>query len=167
MLSRCQNVAGNVLQHGRVLAGNFASRALLPLCLLGTIPCVSGAPISPSDAISKATVDIDSLMSSLAVLAYTLAPYAFVVAGLTRVACILSRPTRGRGHPKYSGTLSFITAFGWWAVRVAQEESDKEATLLAAFFACYASFVADSRRNVKEKKQYLLQVVSYAVIFCL
>lgn len=160
ILARCQSNQEKLLQHARPFVRKAPLTTLLTICLLGHIPHIAGAPVSPGDVILKTTHDIESFMDAVGSMAITLAPYSFVVAGAARLVYIWRRSLRKKSHPVYSGTLSIFTAFGWWAVRVTQQESaKKEAAFLAAFFACYASFVADSRRSIREKKQYVLSIL--------
>lgn len=165
--TRGRRIAETFLQCTHVLVSEISSTRLLPLCLLGSIPRVVGAPISPAEAMLNATDEFQSFTSNLGNGAISLAPYGFFVGGIARVLYIAGRPTRARGFPMYSCALSLFTAFGWWGIRVAQEDLSLEATFIAAFFACYASLVADLRRSAKEKKKYLLLSVFAGAISCL
>jgi hypothetical protein len=163
------NTPGNtrVKQHTRLI-DIFSCRIFTAACLLGSIPHVEGAPISPGNAILVATHEFESFMDGLGSILIAVAPLTITAAGAARLWYILRWPTRELAHPIYSGALATMAGFAYWAVRHAVGESAGiETAILAVFMACWTSFVADSRRKVDNKKQYFLSVVFGGGIVCL
>jgi len=113
-------------------------------------------------------LDIESFMIGLGSICFTLAPVVIWLATAARLWYILRWTTRELAHPVYSGALATMASVAYGAVRRAVgEPASKEETILAVFVACWTSFVADSRRKVNNKQQYLLRVVFGGGIACL
>lgn len=168
MWAQCNSNAESILKRAHRLVNNFSSGTLTTACLLGSIPHVAGAPLSPGEAMLAATHDIESFMDGLGSVLVAVAPVVIWLGTAARLWYISRWHTRELTHPVYSGVLATMAGFAYWAVRRAAEESaSKEATILAVFMACWTSFVADSRRKVNNKKQYFLLVVLGGGTVCL
>lgn len=90
-----------------------------------------------------------------------LAPYVIILAGAGRTVWILRWPSPKFEDPVYSGAFAFASAFAWWAVRSMEAEghTGTGSVILAVFLACWAIFMAESRRPIREKTQYFLSSV--------
>lgn len=164
---RCKSYAARLLNGAHALVSNSSS-LLTTACLLGSIPHVLGAPHSPGKTMHDRALDIESFMIGLGSICFTLAPVVIWLATAARLWYILRWTTRELAHPVYSGALATMASVAYGAVRRAVgEPASKEETILAVFVACWTSFVADSRRKVNNKQQYLLRVVFGGGIACL
>lgn len=139
------------------LRSSASHTKFISLCsCLSLLPCVGAAPVSKGHA-----EDIQARVDDWWQILLLIAPYVIIVAGTGRAMWILRWPSREFEDPVYSGAFAFASAFTWWAVRSMEAEGHARTgpVILTAFLACWAIFMAESRRPIREKSQYLLTSV--------
>jgi hypothetical protein len=121
--------------------------------------------VAPIHLTSSPAADIQAGLDLAWQTLFPIMPYLIVLAGLARVAWMVTHKPIAPEYPVYTWALSTIVAAFWLAVRSRETEpspvdarpiSDPEAILLVAFLSFWASFVADSQRFVVRRALYLL-----------
>lgn len=124
---------------------------------LSLMPCTQATPIHHKGPAENIQDGFDEAWQILLLFA----PYVVSLIGLGRVLWIVFRTSREFKDPFHSRVFAFAAAFTWWIVRSMEgnDHTSAGSVILAVFLACWACFMAECRRPIRDKTQYLLSSI--------